>query len=377
MSEVENAILESIRRFTNDVLAPAAAEIDEQAAFVTRHLRPMAELGLFGINLPEKWTGVGLRPEVLFEAVASIAGACGSTASMLTAHFLATDAILIGGEDDLRARYLPDAASGKSLGAFGLTEPQAGSNPADMTTRAERTSDGYHLKGVKHFISNGGEADFIVVFAKTDMDAGHRGISAFVVDRDTAGFSAGAAERTMGLKGGHVFELSFDCAVPEQNRIGEEGSGFRTAMKTLDNGRVEVAAMCVGIAQAALDAACRWSRERVVGGEPIATFQGLQWMLADMATELQASRLLALDAAARRGRGERFSQEAAMAKLHASEMAARVTDAALQIHGGYGYSRDMPLERYVRDVRIMRIYEGSSEIQRNIIARNLLARYDD
>ena len=377
MSEVENAMLESIRRFTNDVLAPAAAEIDEQAAFVTRHRQPMAELGLFGINLPEKWNGVGLRPEVMFEAVASIAGACGSTASMLTAHFLATDAILIGGEDDLRARYLPDAASGKSLGAFGLTEPRAGSNPADMTTRAERTSDGYHLKGVKHFISNGGEADFIVVFAKTDMDAGHRGISAFVVERGTAGFSAGAAERTMGLKGGHVFELSFDCAVPEQNRIGEEGSGFRTAMKTLDNGRVEVAAMCIGIAQAALDAACRWSRERVVGGEPIATFQGLQWMLADMATELQASRLLALDAAVKRGRGERFSQEAAMAKLHASEMAARVTDAALQIHGGYGYSRDMPLERYVRDVRIMRIYEGSSEIQRNIIARNLLARYDD
>jgi butyryl-CoA dehydrogenase len=377
MSEVEIAMLESIRRFTNDVLAPAAAEIDEQAAFVTCHLQPMAELGLFGINLPEKWNGVGLRPEVLFEAVASIAGACGSTASMLTAHFLATDAILIGGEDDLRARYLPDAASGKSLGAFGLTEPQAGSNPADMTTRAERTSDGYRLKGVKHFISNGGEADFIVVFAKTDMDAGHRGISAFVVDRDTAGFSAGAAERTMGLKGGHVFELSFDCAVSAQNRIGEEGSGFRTAMKTLDNGRVEVAAMCVGIAQAALDAACRWSRERVVGGEPIATFQGLQWMLADMATELQASRLLALDAAVKRGRGEHFSQEAAMAKLHASEMAARVTDAALQIHGGYGYSRDMPLERYVRDVRIMRIYEGSSEIQRNIVARNLLARYDD
>jgi butyryl-CoA dehydrogenase len=377
MSEVENAMLESIRRFTKDVLTPAAAEIDEQAAFVTRHLQPMAELGLFGINLFEIWNGVGLRPEVLFEVVASIAGACGSTASMLTAHFLATDAILIGGEDDLRARYLPDAASGDSLGAFGLTEPQAGSNPADMTTRAERTSDGYHLKGVKHFISNGGEANFIVVFAKTDMDAGHRGISAFVVDRGTAGFSAGAAERTMGLKGGHVFELSFDCAVPEQNRIGEEGSGFRTAMKTLDNGRVEVAAMCIGIAQAALDAACRWSRERVVGGAPIATFQGLQWMLADMATELQASRLLALDAAVKRGRGERFSQEAAMAKLHASEMGARVTDAALQIHGGYGYSRDMPLERYVRDVRIMRIYEGSSEIQRNIIARNLLARYGE
>ncbi len=377
MSEEENIMLDYIYQFANDVLAPAAAEIDEQAVFVSRHLQPMAELGLLGINLPEKWGGIDLHPEVIFEAVASIAGACASTASMLTAHFLATDAILIGAEDNLRMRYLPDAATGKKLGAFGLTEPGAGSNPADMTTRAVRTEDGYHLKGVKHFISNGGEADFIVVFAKTDMDAGHRGISAFVVDRDTAGFSSGPAEHTMGLKGGHVFELSFDCILAEQNRIGAEGSGFRTAMKTLDNGRIEVAAMCVGIAQAALDAACLWSKQRKVGDAPIARFQGLQWMLADMATELQASRLLALDAASKRGMGERFSQEAAMAKLHASEMAARVTDAALQIHGGYGFCRDMPLERYVRDVRIMRIYEGSSEIQRNIIAANLLAHYDD
>ncbi len=377
MNDEEQAVLDAVCRFAGDVLAPAAGEIDEAALFVTRHLEPMANLGLFGLNLPERWGGIGLRPEIMFEAVASVAGACGSTASMLTAHFLATDGILIGGADDLRGRYLPGAAAGRRLGAFALTEPLAGSNPADMTTRAEHTSDGYHLKGVKHFISNGGEADFIVVFAKTDKAAGHRGISAFVVDRDTPGFSAGPAERTMGLKGGHVFELSFDCVVPEQNRIGEEGSGFRTAMKTLDNGRIEVAAMCVGIAAAALDAACRWSKDRQVGGEPIASFQGLQWMLADMATELQASRLMALDAAAKRGRGERFSQEAAMAKLHASEMAARVTDSALQIHGGYGYSQDMPLERYVRDVRIMRIYEGSSEIQRNIIARNLLTQYDE
>jgi butyryl-CoA dehydrogenase len=374
MSDEEQLILNTIRRFADEVLAPAAAEIDEDAVFVTRHLKPMAELGLFGINLPEHWGGIALRPEVMFEAVASIAGACGSTASMLTAHFLATDAILIGGNDAIRARYLPGAARGDLLGAFGLTEPTAGSNPVDMITRADRITEGYRLQGVKHFISNGGEADFIVVFAKTDMGAGHRGISAFVVDRDMPGFASGRAERTMGLKGGHVFELSFDCVVSEKNLIGEEGSGFRTAMKTLDNGRLEVSAMCVGIAQVALDAACRWSTGRVVGGEPIASFQGLQWMLADMATELQASRLLALNAAAKRSRGKRFSLEAAMAKLHASEMAARVTDAALQIHGGYGYTRDMPLERYVRDVRIMRIYEGSSEIQRNIIAHILLAR---
>lgn len=377
MNDMENTLLDYVRRFAGKVLTPAAAEIDEKSIFVTCHLDAMAELGLLGINMPEKWGGLALRPEVMFEAVASIAGSCASTASMLTAHFLATDAILIGAGDDLKKRYLPDAAAGKLLGAFGLTEPGAGSNPADMTTRARRTESGYHLKGVKHFISNGGEADFIVVFAKTDAEAGHRGISAFVVDRNTPGFSSGPAEHTMGLKGGHVFELIFDCEVPEKSRIGAEGSGFRTAMKTLDNGRVEVAAMCVGIAQAALDAACRWSQQRKVGGKAIAGFQGLQWMLADMATELQASRLLALNAAAKRGKGERFSEEAAMAKLHASEMAARVTDRALQIHGGYGYSRDMPLERYVRDVRIMRIYEGSSEIQRNIIAGYLLRSYDE
>ncbi len=376
MNEVEVTVIDYVRQFADEVLSPAAKQVDEKAIFPSCHRQAMSELGLFGINLPDKWGGVDLRPQVKFEAVASIASACGSTASMLTAHFLATDAILLGGDDDLRLRYLPDAASGNLLGAFALTEPDAGSNPADMTTRAKRTSKGYHLKGVKHFISNGGEADFIVVFAKTDVEAGNRGISAFVVDSNTPGFSSGPAERTMGLKGGHVFELSFDCVISENNRIGEEGSGFRTAMKTLDNGRIEVAAMCVGIAQAALDAACHWSQQRMVGGDPIANFQGIQWMLADMATELQASRLLALDAAAKQAGGGRFSQQAAMAKLHASEMAARVTDRALQIHGGYGFSCDLPLERYVRDVRIMRIYEGSSEIQRNIIAANLLKQYN-
>ena len=375
ISMEERTVLEMIQRYTSDVLAPAASEIDEMGTFVTRHLRGMAELGLMGMNLPETFGGAGLRPQILFEAVAAIAGACGSTASMLTAHFLATDSVLLGGDDTLQQRYLPGAASGALLGAFALTEPQAGSNPADMTTHAERDGDTYRLNGVKHFISNGGVADFVIVYAKTDMDAGYNGISAFIVDKDTPGFSANAAEKTMGLKGGHVFELSFvGCVIPATNRIGEEGTGFRTAMKVLDNGRVEVAAMCVGIAEAAFKAACAWMKDRQVSGKPIERYQGLQWMIADMATDLRAARLLSLDAATLRGKGERFSLQAAMAKLHASEMAARVTDMALQIHGGYGYTRDMPLERYVRDVRIMRIYEGSSEIQRNIIARDILAR---
>jgi len=301
--------------------------------------------------------------------VEAIAGACGATASALTAHFLATDAILICGDDALRARYLPAAASGETLGAFALTEPRAGSNPADMRCTAKRTASGYRISGVKHFISNGAVANFITAFAITDPAAAHKGISAFVVDRNTPGLVAGPPEKTMGLKGGHVFEPSFDCEIPVENRIGAEGTGFRTAMKVLDNGRVEVASMCLGIAQAALG----WVRQRQIGGQALGEYQGIQWMLADMATQLHAARLLTRDAAEKRAQGTRFSLEASMAKLFASEAAGKVADLALQIHGSYGFTRDMPLERHVRDLRIMRIYEGSSEVQRNIIARHLLA----
>ncbi len=371
------AVADSVRRFADEVIAPRAAEIDDSALFAGVHLPALAEVGLMGMNLPERWGGAGVSSVALYLAVEALAAACASTTSMVTAHFLATDAILIGGDDTQRARWLVPAASGKTLGAFALTEPNAGSNPADMTTRAsalgDPLGDRYLLNGVKHFISNAAHADFIVVFAITDASARARGISAFVVDRNAKGVSMGPAEPTMGLKGGHVFEVRFDgCEVAADCRLGAEGSGFRTAMKVLDNGRIEIAATCTGIARAALDMALAWAKTREVDGEPIARFQGLQWMFADMATELDAARLLGLRAARLRADGARFSHEAAMAKLFAAEMAGRVTDNALQIHGGYGYSRQMPLERLVRDVRVMRIYEGSSEIQRNIIARTLL-----
>ncbi|MCL4675000.1 MAG: acyl-CoA dehydrogenase family protein, partial [Pararhodobacter sp.] len=281
--------------------------------------------------------------------------------------------VLLGGDAALRARILPDAAAGRTLGAFALTEPQAGSNPADMTTHAQREGDGYRIKGSKCFISNAGAADFIVVYAKTDRAAGARGVSAFVVEpARTTGVDIAPNERTMGLKGGHVFGITFDCWVPEANRLGAEGSGFRTAMKVLDNGRIEVAAQATGIADAALQAAVSYAKERRVGGHPIADFQGLQWMLADCATELAAARALSMQAAVKRGTGQRYSSESAFAKLFATEAAWRIADRALQIHGGYGYTRDFPLERYLRDLRIFRIYEGSSEIQRTIIARGLL-----
>ncbi|MET4808319.1 acyl-CoA dehydrogenase family protein [Limibacillus sp. MBR-115] len=374
VSEDEIAVIDQIERFSAEVLAPQAAKLDEEAMFATLHLPAMAEMGLLGINLPEEMGGIGLSGPALYAAVEAIAGACGSTASMLTAHFLATDSVLLGGDAQLQARFLPDAAAGKKLGAFALTEPQAGSNPADMTTYAVREGDGYRIKGSKCFISNAGAADFIVVYAKTDRGAGARGVSAFIVEpKIIAGVDIASNERTMGLKGGHVFGITFDCWVPEANRLGDEGTGFRTAMKVLDNGRIEVAAQATGIAHAALQAAISYAKERKVGGHPIADFQGLQWMLADSATELAAARALSMQAAVKRGTGKRYSTESALAKLYATEAAWRVADRALQIHGGYGYTRDFPLERYLRDLRIFRIYEGSSEIQRTIIARGLLA----
>ncbi len=373
LNSEEQAVIGQIERFSCEVLAPAAAGIDAQGTFATLHRPALAEMGIMGMSLPDSYGGIGLSGPALYHAVEAIAGACGSTASMLTAHFLATDSLLLGADEALKQRLLPMAATGEALGAFALTEPQAGSNPADMRSTATREGDGYRLKGSKCFISNAGGADFIVVYAKTDTTAGARGVSAFVVEpRETDGVEIGKHEQTMGLRGGHVFPVSFDCYVPADNLLGAEGTGFRTAMKVLDNGRIEVAAQATGIAKAALDAAVSYAKERTVGGHPIGDFQGLQWMLADCATELAAARALGLQAARKRGTGERYSSDSAFAKLYASEAAWRIADRALQIHGGYGYTRDFPLERYLRDLRIFRIYEGSSEIQRTIIARDLL-----
>ncbi|MCB5944394.1 acyl-CoA dehydrogenase family protein [Acidocella sp. KAb 2-4] len=372
LSDTDLAAIETVRRLAEKTLAPLAASVDENASFPSDQLRSLAEIGALGMNLPEQWGGPGLSALALSVCVEAIAAGCASTASALTAHFLATDAVLIGGDDRMRARILPKAATGDMLGAFALTEPRAGSNPADMRCTALKTTSGYHLSGVKHFISNGGLADFIIVFAVTDPAAGHKGISAFLVEKGTLGFTASQPEKTMGLRGGHVFELSFECDIAAENLVGPEGSGFRTAMKVLDNGRVEVASMCLGIAQVALDAALGWVKQRMIGGQPLAGYQGIQWMLADMATQLRAARLLTEDAAAKRAQGMRFSQEASMAKLFAAEAAGRIADVALQIHGGYGFVRDLPLERHMRDLRIMRIYEGSSEVQRTIIARHLI-----
>ena len=280
-----------------------------------------------GMNLPERWGGPGLSCTGMLLALVEVARACAATSSMIGAHYLGTDAILIGGDDAQRARYLPRAARGEWLAGFALTEPGGGSNPADLQTRAVRDGDGYRLDGAKQFISNAAEARFLVVFAKTDPAAGARGVSAFVVETDRPGLAIAGPEKLMGIR-----------------------------------------------AEAALAAAVAWAQQRSVGGERLADKQGIQWLLADMKVRLEAAWGLTLQALARRAAGETFTQQSAIAKLYATEMAGFVTDSAQQIHGGYGYTRSLPLERYVRDARILRIYEGASEIQRTLIARSLVGR---
>lgn len=377
LSPEERMFCEVLERLCADRIAPLAAETDETSRFVHEQLATLGEAGMMGANLPEAYGGSGISAPALLRAVSIVAGACGSTASALTAHYLATDSILIGGTEAQKQDWLTKAATGEALGAFALTEPTAGSDPADMKTRARRIQSGWHLKGTKCFISNGGVADFIVVYAVTDPEQAHRGISAFILPKGTPGLDAGPPERTMGLKGGHVFTLNLDCELPESALLGEEGRGFRTAMQVLDNGRVEVAAQCLGLAGAAMNAAIAYAKERVIGGQPLTERQGIRWMIADMGVAFRSALLLSQEAARQRDlahrHGGRFSLAASMAKLGASEAAGRIADTALQLHGGYGYTRDFPIERINRDLRIMRIYEGSSEIQRIIISGNMLA----
>ena len=372
LDQVEMAVIESAEKLAREVIQPRAQHYDETETFCAESLQALAELGGMGINLPEEYGGLGIGSLAMSRVVEAVAGACASTASALTAHFLATDSILIGGTEAQKQEWLPRAASGELLGAFALTEPAAGSNPADMRCRAQPQDGGWRIRGSKHYITNAREAGFIVLYAKTDADAGHKGISAFMIPQGTEGISFSSPEKTMGLRGSTIYELSLDCWLPASALLGSEGAGFNTAMAVLDRGRVEVAAMSLGVANAALQASLGWVRERQIGPKPLAAYQGTQWRLADMHTQLEAARMLTWKAAARRDSGERFSLESATAKLFAAECAGFVTDAALQLHGGYGYIRDLPLERYVRDARILRIFEGTSEVQKIIISRSVL-----
>ncbi|HIE0661092.1 MULTISPECIES: acyl-CoA dehydrogenase family protein [Providencia] len=372
INETEQAVVDAIEKVCHDILQPNAQRYDETETFCAESLQALGEMGCWGINLPEQYGGFGIGSVAMSQVVEAVAAACASTSSALTAHFLATDSILIGGTEEQKNYWLPKAAAGELLGAFGLTEPAAGSNPADMRTVATRENSGWRIRGNKHYITNAKEADFIVLYAKTDVEAGARGISAFMIPKGTEGVVFSQPEKTMGLRGSTIYELALNCWLPESALLGEENKGFHTAMEVLDKGRVEVAATSLGIARAAMESALGWVKERQIGKKPLAAYQGTQWRIADMHTQLEAARMLTWQAAELRDSGERFSLQSATAKLFAAECAGFVTDAALQLHGGYGYIRDLPLERYVRDARILRIFEGTSEIQKIIISRAVL-----
>lgn len=370
-SEDEVAFQDAARRISADILKANAKHYDETSEFCTASLNALGELGFWGMNLPSQYDGVNIGSIGMTLAVEEVAYHCAATCSSLTAHFLATDSVLIGGTEHQKKGLLPKCAAGEKLGAFALTEPGAGSNPVEMRTNACRCDGGWHITGTKHYITNGAHADFLIVYAKTNESMGAKGISAFIIDRDTHGLQFLNPEKTLGLRGSHIYEIGFDCVVPDSALLGQEGKGFATAMAVLDRGRVEIAAMSLGICRAAYDDTLTWSKNRIVSGKSLCKHQGIQWMLAEMHTQLEAARLVTYKAAAARDSADRFSLESAVAKLFASETAARITDTAVQIHGGYGYISDLPIERYYRDARITRIFEGTSEIQKIIIGRTI------
>lgn len=363
-----------VREFSRKVIAPTAAERDRTKEFPADNLKKMAELGLLGMMVPPEYGGEGADTISYVLALSEIAYCCASTAVVMSVHnSIVCESILRFGSEDQKTHYLPKLAAGKMLGAFGLTEPDAGSDPVSQITTAVRDGDEYVLNGTKRFTTTGQNAHLIIVTAKTDASQRHRGISAFIVEKGTPGFKVGRLEDKMGLRASDTTDLLFDnCRVPADRLLGQEGDGFKLAMTALDGGRIGISAQSIGVAQAALDASIRYAKQRTQFGQKIAKFQGLRWMIADMATELEAARQLTMSAAAMKDQGARYTRQASMAKLFASEMVNRVTAKAIQIHGGYGFTKDYEVERYYRDARVFTIYEGTSEIQRVVISNHLL-----
>jgi len=365
-----------VREFAKKELEPVAAEIDETEEFPAELVRKMADLGLMGLTIPEEYEGSGKGRVDFCIAVEELARACAAaTAYFRISLSLAIPPIMMYGTDEQKRRYLVPHAKGEKLACFALTEAGAGSDPAALETTALRQGNGYVLNGTKLFISIGAEAEIIVVFATIDKSLRHRGITAFIVEKGTPGFSVGKHEKKLGFHGLSAAELIFEnCFVPEENRLGDEGRGFRVALEALDESRITVGAEAVGISQAALDASISYAKERQQFGQRLANFQAIQWMLADMATQIEAARILTYYAADLQDKGLPFIKESAMAKLFASEVSSFVTNKAIQIHGGYGYTKDYPMERYLRDAKLTEIYEGTSEMMRMTIARALVGK---
>lgn len=367
-------IRDMARDFAQKEVAPKAAELDEKSQFPSMHIQKMAGLGLMGMMVPQEWGGAGLDTLAYVLALEEIAVACASTAvTMSVNNSLYCGLILKHGTEDQKKKYLTPYARGEKLGAYALSEPGTGSDAANQKTTAKKVGGKYVLNGRKNFITNGPNADAMVVYAMTDPEKRHKGISCFIVEKDFKGFSVGKIEKKLGICASSTSEIVLeDCEVPTENLLGREGEGFALAMSTLDSGRIGIGTQAVGIARAAFEHARDYSKEREAFGQAISNFQAIQHFLADMAMKIDASRLLVWRAAWMRDQGVSFSKEAAMAKLHASEAAMWVASKAVQIYGGYGYVKDYPVERFYRDAKITEIYEGTSEIQRMVIARNLL-----
>lgn len=375
LNEEQSLIREMVRNFAETEIAPSARERDEEERF-DRSLMfdKLGELGLTGIVFPEKYGGAEADYISYAIAVEELSRVCASTGVTLSAHLsLCANPIYLFGTEDQKQQFLTPLAQGKKLGAFGLTEPSAGSDAGGTKTTAIKDGDAWVLNGTKIFITNGGDAETYVILARTDKEAQkHHGISAFIVEKGTPGFSFGKKEQKLGIRSSPTVELVFEnCRIPGTNILGDEGSGFKVAMKTLDGGRIGIASQALGIAQGALDQAVAYAKERKQFNTPIANFQGVQFQLADMATQVEASRLMVYLAAYKASAGLSYSQSSAMAKLMASETAMKVTTQAVQILGGYGYTRDFPVERMMRDAKITEIYEGTSEIQRLVIGSTL------
>ncbi|GAA0487596.1 acyl-CoA dehydrogenase AcdA [Salinibacillus aidingensis] len=371
LTEEQEMLRKMVRDFAKNDVEPTAAERDEEERFDREIFDKMAELGLTGIPWPEEYGGIGADFVSYVIAIEELSRVCASTGVTLSAHIsLASWPIYKYGNEEQKKHYLQQLASGKKLGAYALSEPGAGSDVASMRTTATDEGDHYVLNGNKVWITNGGVADIYVVFAKTDPDARHKGVSAFIVEKGTPGFSFGKKEKKLGIRSSPTTELIFEnCKVPKENLLGEEGEGFKIAMMTLDGGRNGIAAQAVGIAQGALDAATDYAKEREQFGKPIAKNQGISFKLADMATEVEASRLLTYQAAYLESEGLPYAKASAMAKLFAGDTAMKSTVEAVQVFGGYGFTKDYPVERYMRDAKITQIYEGTNEIQRLVIGR--------
>ena len=375
-SEEQRQLRKEIRDFAAREIAPNVMRWDEASEFPADVVKQMGNLGLLGIIFPTELGGAGLGYVDYVLAVEELSRVDGSVGIIVASHnSLCTNHIFIAGNDEQRARWVPKLASGQWLGAWGLTEPNSGSDAAGARTSSVRTANGWKLNGSKTFITNGTYADVAVVIAVTAREKGTRGLSAFVVERGTPGFRSGKKENKLGLRASDTAELIFeDCEIPHENLLGNEGEGFIDSMRVLDGGRISIAALSLGIAQGALDAAVKYTKERRQFGKAICEFQGIQWKLADMATQLDAARLLTLRAAQMKDAGRKTTLESSMAKLHASETAVKICDECVQLHGGYGFIKDYPAEKFYRDVKLCTIGEGTSEIQRMVIARELLKK---